>query len=49
MGAGRRAARAIGAYLQDRAKAWPPAPETIEAFVPPAPLPQPADPEPASA
>ncbi len=49
MGAGRRAARAIGAYLQDREKAWPPAPETIEAFVPPTPLPQPEEPVPASA
>ena len=49
MGAGRRAARAIGAYLQDRDKAWPPTPEAIEAFVPPAPLPQPQEPVPASA
>ncbi len=44
MGAGRRAARAIGTYLQDQARAWPPTPEMIEAFVPPAPLPQPAEP-----
>lgn len=49
MGAGRRAARAIGTYLQDGAKAWPPTPERIEAFVPPAPLPQTVEPEPASA
>jgi len=49
MGAGRRAARAIGTYRQDREKAWPPTPEMIEAFVPPAPMPQPQEAVPASA
>ena len=39
MGAGRRAARAIGAYLQGDKRQWPVTPEQAEAFVPPAPLP----------
>jgi homotetrameric NADPH-dependent glutamate synthase len=37
MGAGRRAARAIGAYLMTD-KAWPVTPEDVTAFVPPPPL-----------
>ncbi len=34
MGAGRRAARAIGAYLQAGKASWPPSAEEIEAFTP---------------
>jgi glutamate synthase (NADPH) small chain len=41
MGAGRRAARAIGAYLQERKEKWPITAEDAEAFVPPTPLPEP--------
>ncbi len=39
MAAGRRAARAIGAWLLGDRAAWPPAPEAVAAFEPPAPLP----------
>ena len=39
MGAGRRAAKAIAAYLADGERRWPVSPETIETFVPPSPLP----------
>jgi len=39
MGAGRRAAKAIAAYLSDRGHAWPPSQDAIDAFVPPTPLP----------
>jgi glutamate synthase (NADPH) small chain len=42
MGAGRRAARAIGAYLQEGKGKWPITAEDAEAFVPPAPLAEPA-------
>ena len=35
----RRAAKAIAAYLADGERRWPVSPETIETFVPPAPLP----------
>ncbi|UCG96132.1 MAG: NADPH-dependent glutamate synthase [Burkholderiales bacterium] len=38
MGAGRRAARAIGAYLASGKTKWPITREDAEAFVPPAPL-----------
>jgi pyruvate/2-oxoglutarate dehydrogenase complex dihydrolipoamide dehydrogenase (E3) component len=38
MGAGRRAARAIGAYLQDNKQTWPITQADVDAFVPPAPL-----------
>ena len=41
MGAGRRAARAIGAYLQEAKAKWPITAEDAEAFVPPNPLPEP--------
>lgn len=41
MGAGRRAARAIGAYLKSDTRKWPITVEDVEAFVPPtAPLPR---------
>ncbi|HEX6362797.1 MAG TPA: NADPH-dependent glutamate synthase [Albitalea sp.] len=39
MSAGRRAARAIGAYLQSEPRRWPITLADVEAFVPPAPLP----------
>ena len=39
MGAGRRAAKAIGAWLGDPERKWPISGEDIAAFVPPAPLP----------
>jgi homotetrameric NADPH-dependent glutamate synthase len=39
MGAGRRAAKAIAAYLTDGERHWPVAPDAVEAYVPPAPLP----------
>jgi homotetrameric NADPH-dependent glutamate synthase len=42
MGAGRRAARAIGAYLQGGKKKWPITPEDADAFVPPVNLNAPA-------
>jgi NADPH-dependent glutamate synthase beta subunit-like oxidoreductase len=42
MGAGRRAARAIGAYLREGKGKWPITAEDAEAFVPPTPLPEPA-------
>ncbi len=38
MGAGRRAAKAIGTYLQGQKQKWPLTPEDIAAFVPPTPL-----------
>jgi rubrerythrin len=38
MGAGRKAARAIGAYLQQKKGKWPITKEDAEAFVPPVPL-----------
>ncbi len=38
MGAGRRAARAIGAYLQDGQRKWPITADDLSAFVPPVPL-----------
>ncbi len=38
MSAGRRAARAIGAYLQDATRQWPVSSEQVKAFVPPAML-----------
>ena len=40
MGAGRRAAKAIAAYLADEGRAWPLEAERVAAFVPPTPLPQ---------
>jgi len=39
MGAGRRAARAIGAYLQSAKQLWPVTEADAQAFVPPEPLP----------
>jgi NADPH-dependent glutamate synthase beta subunit-like oxidoreductase len=39
MGAGRRAAKAIAAWLQGDRESWPVTMEAVEAFVPPAPLP----------
>ncbi len=39
MGAGRRAARSIGAYLQSGKTRWPITEEDMKAFVPPTPLP----------
>ena len=42
MSAGRRAARAIAAYLQGQPRRWPVTPEDISSFVPPTPLPTPA-------
>lgn len=39
MGAGRRAAKAMAAYLADSERRWPVTSDTIEAFVPPTPLP----------
>jgi homotetrameric NADPH-dependent glutamate synthase len=38
MGAGRRAARAIGAYLESNKAKWPITQEDAEAFVPPTPI-----------
>jgi rubrerythrin len=38
MGAGRRAAKAIGSYLQSKKSIWPITKEDMEAFVPPTPL-----------
>jgi len=38
MGAGRRAARAIGAWLSGGKAAWPVTPAEVDAFRPPAPL-----------
>jgi len=38
MGAGRRAAKAIGAYLQGNKKIWPITQADVDAFVPPTPL-----------
>jgi homotetrameric NADPH-dependent glutamate synthase len=38
MGAGRRAARAVAAYLQNHKRKWPPTAEDMDAFVPPVPL-----------
>jgi hypothetical protein len=38
MGAGRRAARAIGAYLASGKSKWPITQEDADAFVPPVPL-----------
>ena len=38
MGAGRRAARAIGAYLRNGKRTWPVYPEDADAFVPPGAL-----------
>ncbi|HEY5632579.1 MAG TPA: NADPH-dependent glutamate synthase [Burkholderiaceae bacterium] len=38
MGAGRRAARAIGAYLASNKSKWPIAQEDVDAFVPPRPV-----------
>lgn len=40
MGAGRRAARAIGAYLQSDRQTWPLSEDEVKAFVPPQPLTQ---------
>jgi len=42
MSAGRRAARAIAAYLQRQPRAWPIGFDEVEAFVPPVPLADPA-------
>ncbi len=42
MSAGRRAARAIGAYLQDSSRHWPVTAEAIESFVAPIPNAEPA-------
>ena len=39
MGAGRRAAKAIAAYLADGERRWPVAPDAAETQLPPAPLP----------
>jgi homotetrameric NADPH-dependent glutamate synthase len=39
MGAGRRAAKAIAAWLQGDRESWPITAEAVEAFVPPTPLP----------
>jgi glutamate synthase (NADPH/NADH) small chain len=38
MGAGRRAARSIGAYLQSGKRKWPVTQEDADAFVPPVAL-----------
>jgi homotetrameric NADPH-dependent glutamate synthase len=38
MGAGRRAAKAIAAYLADGERRWPVTADAVDAFVPPAPL-----------
>ena len=38
MGAGRRAARAIGAYLQEEKRTWPISEDDVAAFVPRPPL-----------
>jgi homotetrameric NADPH-dependent glutamate synthase len=38
MGAGRRAAKSIAAYLADGERRWPVAPDAVETYVPPAPL-----------
>jgi NADPH-dependent glutamate synthase beta subunit-like oxidoreductase len=38
MSAGRRAARAIAAYLQGQPRRWPVTPEDVRSFVPPAPI-----------
>ncbi|WP_223291720.1 NADPH-dependent glutamate synthase [Defluviicoccus vanus] len=38
MGAGRRAAKAIGAYLQQKKQKWPLTADDLAAFVPPVPL-----------
>jgi glutamate synthase (NADPH/NADH) small chain len=38
MGAGRRAARAIGAYLQGGKQTWPITQSDVDAFTPPAAL-----------
>ncbi|MGA8056111.1 MAG: FAD-dependent oxidoreductase, partial [Burkholderiales bacterium] len=38
MGAGRRAAKAIGAYLQGGKEKWPITQDDVNAFVPPTPL-----------
>lgn len=40
MGAGRRAARAIGAYLQSDRQTWPLSEDEVKAFIPPQPLSQ---------
>ncbi|HOT83562.1 MAG TPA: NADPH-dependent glutamate synthase, partial [Candidatus Defluviicoccus seviourii] len=40
MGAGRRAARAIGAYLQSDRQTWPLSEDKVKAFIPPQPLSQ---------
>ena len=42
MGAGRRAARSIGAYLQGGKQKWPITQEDADAFAPPANLDAPA-------
>jgi len=42
MGAGRRAARSIGAYLQGGKQKWPITQEDVDAFVPPLALGAPA-------
>jgi NADPH-dependent glutamate synthase beta subunit-like oxidoreductase len=39
MSAGRRAARALAAYLQGGRASWPPSADEVAAFVPPTPLP----------
>ncbi len=44
MGAGRRAARAIGAWLAGGKSAWPITQADVDAFVPPAPIANPATP-----
>ncbi len=41
MGAGRRAAKAIGTYLSDPERNWPVTGEDVSSFVPPTPLPPP--------
>ncbi|GMV47134.1 MAG: 2-polyprenylphenol hydroxylase [Pseudomonadota bacterium] len=49
MGAGRRAARAIGAWLAGGKAGWPVTPAEVEAFRPPAPRAAPASPVPSGA
>jgi hypothetical protein len=46
MGAGRRAAKAIGAYLQGNKQNWPITQADVDAFVPPSPLCAQAQPSP---
>jgi len=48
MGAGRRAAKAIAAYLQGNKQVWPTTQAEVDAFVPPTPLGTQAQPSPAT-